>query len=118
MLAGERSSSAFFSNSTAPVEASIRISVGALPSNPPSPLAPDAAAAGSALPQTTAADTTPMSRPRDSLLQVSTARQNRKIGGTMSDVLAVRFQHWQSTFRQGTKTSGVPDPKLIIRKPY
>ena len=36
----------------------------------------------------------------------------------MSDVLAVRFQHWQSTFRQGTKTSGVPDPKLIIRKPY
>ena len=36
MLEGARSSSAFFSNSTLPLEASIRIAVGASPSKPPS----------------------------------------------------------------------------------
>src|SRR6202035_99543 len=36
MLEGARNSSAFFSNSTLPLEASIRIAVGASPSNPPS----------------------------------------------------------------------------------
>jgi hypothetical protein len=36
MLEGARSSSAFFSNSTAPLDASVRIAVGASPSNPPS----------------------------------------------------------------------------------
>ena len=36
MLDGARSSSAFFSNSTLPLEASIRIAVGASPSKPPS----------------------------------------------------------------------------------
>src|SRR6202521_5543235 len=36
MLDGARNSSAFFSNSTLPLEASIRIAVGASPSNPPS----------------------------------------------------------------------------------
>ena len=36
MLDGARSSSAFFSNSTLPLVASIRIAVGASPSKPPS----------------------------------------------------------------------------------
>src|SRR5207245_11029412 len=36
MLDGALSSSAFFSNKTLPLEASIRIAVGASPSNPPS----------------------------------------------------------------------------------
>ena len=36
MLDGARNSSAFFSNSTLPLEASIRIAVGASPSKPPS----------------------------------------------------------------------------------
>src|SRR6202165_4724253 len=36
MLEGARNSSAFFSNSTLPLEASIRIAVGASPSKPPS----------------------------------------------------------------------------------
>jgi hypothetical protein len=36
MLDGALNSSAFFSNSTLPLEASIRIAVGASPSNPPS----------------------------------------------------------------------------------
>src|ERR1700730_3727336 len=36
MLEGALNSSAFFSNSTLPLEASIRIAVGASPSNPPS----------------------------------------------------------------------------------
>ena len=38
MLDGARSSSAFFSNSTLPLLASIRIAVGASPSKPPSSL--------------------------------------------------------------------------------
>jgi hypothetical protein len=36
MLDGARSSSAFFSNRTLPLVASMRIAVGASPSNPPS----------------------------------------------------------------------------------
>src|SRR5579863_3429870 len=67
MLDGERSSSAFFSNRTLPLEASIRIAVGASPSNPPSSfLAPCTLlfAAYVTLPQPTARATTAAMRPR------------------------------------------------------
>src|SRR5579863_502835 len=67
MLDGERSSSAFFSNKTLPLEASIRIAVGASPSNPPSSfLAPCTLlfAAYTTLPQPTASATTPPMMPR------------------------------------------------------
>src|SRR5260370_7232940 len=67
MLDGARNSSAFFSNSTLPLEASIRIAVGASPSNPPSSfLAPCTLllAANTMPPHPTAITTTAAIRPR------------------------------------------------------
>src|SRR5580693_3803953 len=65
MLDGARNSSAFFSNSTLPLEASIRIAVGASPSKPPSSfLAPCTLllAAYTKPPHPTAAITAPANR--------------------------------------------------------
>src|SRR5450432_1988515 len=67
MLEGARNSSAFFSNSTLPLEPSIRIAVGASPSKPPSSfLAPCTLwlAAWITPPHATAATTRPATRPR------------------------------------------------------
>src|SRR5258708_461223 len=67
MLEGARSSSAFFSNSTLPLDASIRIAVGASPSNPFSSfLAPCTLllAANTIPPQPTASASTAAIRPR------------------------------------------------------
>src|ERR1700676_5121718 len=66
MLEGALNSSAFFSNSTLPLEASIRIAVGASPSNPPSSfLAPCTLllAAKTILPHATAATTAAATKP-------------------------------------------------------
>ena len=65
MLEGARNSSAFFSNSTLPLLASIRIAVGASPSNPPSSFRAPCTlwlAACSTPPQATAASTSIASR--------------------------------------------------------
>src|ERR1700694_5978333 len=94
MLEGARNSSAFFSNSTLPLEASIRIAVGASPSKPPSSfLAPCTLllAAYTMPPQPTAIATAAAIRPRQARPVADLALRDRDIATAIGDVLNPAF---------------------------
>src|SRR5450631_1803338 len=94
MLDGARNSSAFFSNSTLPLEASIRIAVGASPSKPPSSfLAPCTLllAAYTMPPHPTAAATTAAIRRRHDRPALAPDLRKVDISTVIGDALSPAF---------------------------
>src|SRR6266567_7507483 len=90
MLDGARSSSAFFSNSTLPLLASIRIAVGASPSNPPSSfLAPCTLllAAYTIPPQPIASATAAETRPRHGIAAAALDLRKTDVSAAIGNVL-------------------------------
>src|SRR3954464_8804369 len=92
MLDGARSSSAFFSNSTLPLDASTRIAVGASPSKPPSSFfgAPCTLllAAYTIPPQPTASATTAAIRPRHGMTAAASDLRETEVSAAIGDVLS------------------------------
>src|SRR5258705_7983355 len=98
MLDGARSSSAFFSNRTLPLEASIRIAVGASPSNPPSSFfAPCTLllAASTMPPHPTAMATTAAIRPRHARAIAGLDWRDGDIWTAIGDALISRSNSWK-----------------------
>src|SRR5438105_7332581 len=91
MLDGARNSSAFFSNSTLPLDASTRIAVGASPSKPPSSFfgAPCTLllAAYTIPPQPTASATTAAIRPRHGTTAAASDLRETEVSAAIGDVL-------------------------------
>ncbi len=91
MLEGARSSSAFFSNRMLPVEASIRIAVGASPSKPPSSFLTPVMlwlAASSAPPQPTETAIRQAIKPRKNPPRETLHGRNGNIGGAIAKSLS------------------------------
>src|SRR6476661_31042 len=92
MLDGARNSSALFSNSTLPLDASTRIAVGASPSKPPSSFfgAPCTLllAAYTIPPQPTASATTAAIRPRHGMMAAASDLRETEVSAAIGDVLS------------------------------